>query len=357
MTEHLSTLLHDEAARLHVPAAPVEGVLASGRSMRRRRRVRTAMTSAVAALALIATATALLGLDSSDTTPQPARLSDPAAYDKLGAWASGDEVHIGNHTATVAGAHELQYTRSGVVVAGDDGYVLVSPDGAVEPLDLELVASPVAPPTLATDPTTSNIAYVRAVGGERSQAVVRDLASGDETAVGRPFRTHDTDGVTWISGDLLSFLRDGDGRVVDWRTGRPSRVPQRGLWHASDVSVDYDADGTWTLTTFAGETLLTVPSNPASSYGTLSPDGRYFAVSDLEPTTTVYEVATGTKIVIEGRTPATLGWTPDGHLIGRTTPSSNTMEVCDPGTGQCTGVGSTVTGELTLVAGTPGTSL
>jgi hypothetical protein len=356
MTEHLSTLLHDQAAGLHVPVAPVDEVLAGGRAIRRRRRIRIAVASA-AAVAVVAAGAAVLGQDRSDTTPEPARLPDRAAYEQLGAWAVGDEVHIGNHTANVEGVQELQYTSVGVVVtvvvAGRNHYTLVTQAGEVEPLDLDLPEPLFAPDPVATDPTSANVAYVRALDSHRAQAVVRDLATGDETTVGKPVRTQRADDVDWISGDLIRV----SNHVVDWRTGSPVRITQRGWWHGSGVSVDYDLDGTWTLTSFDGDTLLTVPGDPVSTYGTLSPDGRYFAVSDTEPTITVYELASGEATLIEGRAASNYGWSPDGHLVGRPTLSSSELEVCDPATGECKDTGANVTGEVTLVAGIPGVSL
>lgn len=320
-------------------------------------RTRVTVLAAVAALAVVATGAAVLSLDRSDTTPEPAKLPDRAAYQQLGAWAAGDEVHVGNHTVTVEGVRELQYTSAGVVVTGSDGYVLVTEDGVVEPLQLDVLDTSLALPGVATDPTSANVAYVRVLDGDRGQAVVRDLATGDETTVGRPFRTKRADGVDWISGDLVSFFRRGDGQVFDWRTGTLSRHPQGGWWWGSGVSVDYDQDGTWTLRSFDGDTLLTVSVDPGSSYGALSPNGRYFAVSDTEPGITVYELATGEDVVIEGRPASGYGWSPDGHLVGLPTLSDNKVEVCDPTTGKCTTTGATATGQLTLVTGIPGAPL
>lgn len=91
-----------------------------------------------------------------------------------------------------------------------------------------------------------------------------------------------------------------------------------------------------------------------STYGTLSSDGRFFAVSDTEPGITVYELATGEEAVIEGRTASGYGWSPDGHLVGRPTLSSSQVEVCDPTTGECKDTGATATGQLTLVTGIAG---
>jgi hypothetical protein len=355
MTDHLSTLLHDEASGLVVPPAPVNSVLARGRSMRRRRRAAVA-GSVAAAVTVVAAGIAVLGPDGSDRT-EPAKPSDQTAYRQLGAWAQGDELHVGNHTVTVDDLKELQYSTSGVVVVtARDDYVLVTPDGVVHSLDLDLVDSPGSLNNVATDPTTPNLAYVRALGGGQAQAVVRDLATGEETTVGRPFQTQEADGAGWVSGDLMLYFRDGDGRLVNWRTGRPAVFPGPGWWYGSGVVIDYDQDGTWTLTSFDGESLLTAPSDPAGGYGTLSPGGRYFAVSDIDAGIVVHELATGTSAVVEGRAAPNYGWTPDGHLVGKLANSSGEVEVCDPGTGECEGTGIEAAGRLTLVTAIPGTA-
>jgi hypothetical protein len=242
-----------------------------------------------------------------------------------------------------------------VFVTGGDGYVLVTPEGRVEPLDLETLGPSFGRPRIATDATTPNLAYVRALDGDRAQAVVRDLATGEETPVGTPFATQEHDGISWLSGDLLHYFRNGQGHVVNWRTGKPSRSAQRGWWQGSNVSIDYDQDGTWTLTTFDGDPLLTVASG-RPSYGSLSPDGRFFAVSDDEQGTIVHELASGTSVELEGRGVANYGWSPDGHLIGRQSVANGEIEVCDPASGDCEVTGIVATGQLTLVAGTPGTA-
>ena len=93
------------------------------------------------------------------------------------------------------------------------------------------------------------------------------------------------------------------------------------------------SQGTWILTTFEDDRLLRVAGEPASSYGSLSPDGRYFLTGDTDPGMTVYDVRTGSAVELPDRAPVNYGWTPDGHVIGTAT-----------------------TGRPLLVAGTPGRS-
>lgn len=350
----LRSLLDDEV----VPPAPADDVLADGRAIRRRRRTTTAVVGAVVALVALASGTALLGRDRTDRTPEPARPTDQQAYEQRGAWAQGDELHVGNHTAVVPGLAQLRYTSAGVVARATDGYVLATPAGDVEPLDLDLVTGGLGIPDVATDPGTPNLGYVRNTGDGRGQAVVRDLATGSETEVGTPFRIGDSDlgRAHWLSGDLFAYAGGNGGVVVDWRTGEPARRPP-GWWQAAGVSVDFDpTTAGWTLTTFAGDPLLTLAGDRASSYGALSPDGRYFLAATTVPGMTVYDVRSGEETGFESRAALGYGWTPDGHLIGRA-PGRDEIEICDPVTAGCEDIGASSTSRLTLVAGTPGRPL
>ena len=357
MTDRLSTLLHAEATGLDVPPAPIDAVLAGGHAIRRRRRTTFAVIGAAAAVAVVAAGVALLGADQADRSPEPAELPDQAAYQQRGAWAQGDELHVGNHTAVVPGLAEILYTSVGVVARGtDDSLVLVTPAGAVEQLDLPLLTDPVFDPKVATDPMSPNLAYISRAGSGRGRAVVRDLATGEETTVGAPFPDTGAGRVNWLSGDLVAYSgAGGNGRTVDWRTGEPSSRARQGWWHAAGVSVNYDGD-TWTLSTFDGDPLLTQPADAASSYGSLSPDGRYFVLAGTEPGLTVYDVRSGEETVFDDRAAVGYGWTPDGHLLG-SAPGGGEIEVCDPVSGACEVTGPTSTTTPLLVRGTPGSAV
>lgn len=355
MTERLSKLLRDEAAGVPVPAPPVEDVLASGRSIRRRRTAVRSVLAAAAAVVVVAGGAAVLSMSRGEHDPAP--VDDPTAYDERGAWAWGDEVHVGNHTAIVAGATGLQYTSAGVVVSGRDGYHLVTPSGDVEPLDLDLGDQGLRLPRVVTDPASPYLAYVKALDGDRQQLVVRDLESGEEQRVGKPSPGDDltVPATAWMWGDEVSYSDDGVGRVVNWRTGARQPTPQ-GWWFSGGRSIEYDTDGTWSVLTPDGDLVLSVPSSdPDSSYGTVSPDGRYLAVYDAESGTNVYDIDTGRSVELEGRSLSNYGWTPDGHLVGsRSASEAAELEVCDPATGDCEGTGTDVEGGVTLVQGVPG---
>src|SRR4051812_5373349 len=107
MTDRLSSLLHDETDVLDVPPAAVDRVLAGGRAIRRRRRTTATLIGAAAALGVLAIGFAGLGADRADRPPGPAGPHGTTAYQQLGAWAGGDEIHIGDHTATVPGVEYL----------------------------------------------------------------------------------------------------------------------------------------------------------------------------------------------------------------------------------------------------------
>ena len=363
MTDRLTTMLHDEAATFDIPAAPVDLVLADGRAIRRRRRTAGAVIGAAAAVAVVAAGVAALVAVGSDKTPEPAKLPDQAAYEQHGAWARGDEVHVGNHTATVRGAQDLHYTSAGVVVTTQDGYVLVTPAGDVEPVDLGVEVNPstIGMGTfhqIATDATAPYLAYVRVGDDSTAQAVVLDLSTGEEHLADTPFRSDQGAGyVTSLWGDLLTYERGGTLRTVDWHTGKQSPGETTGWFHQAGVDIDFNNEvGTWTLRSVRGETLLTVASPyPASSFGSLSPDGHYFAVSGLDPEITVYDIGTGDSVTIEDRVASGYGWTPDGHLVGKRFPTGRSqVETCDPTTGSCEGTGVDVSGKMTLMEGLPG---
>src|SRR5699024_3071549 len=143
--------------------------------------------------------------------------------------------------------------------------------------------------------------------------------------------------------DLLSYDgAGGNGQTVNWRTGEPSREARQGWWHAAGVSVNF-SERTWTLTTFDGDPLLTVRADPVSSYGSLSPDGRYFLVGGGEPGMTVYDVTSGDRTDFDRGSPVFYGWTPDGHLLGGPPPGGGALRLCDPAAGTCEETGPVTT--------------
>lgn len=371
MTDRLSSLLHDEATTLEVPAVPTDQILTRGRGLQRRRRTTSAVAGAVAAVLIAAVATVAINT-SPDDSIQPAGGSDQAAYLEEGAWAVGDEIHIGNHTATVPGTAALSYTSLGVLVqtidysAGRDepatyGTVLVTADGDTRPIDYPDIDGFSMP---GTDPSSPYIAYAReAEDPDELQVVVVDLRSGLETPVGEPIREESTRGIpVHLSGDTISYRSSPDYIQVNWRTGEQAplgtgMVTASGF--AGDAFLTTDMSGReWQVRSTDGEVRLAITYTGGKSVSespSLSPDGRYLAVPTGESGIDVYDVTTGESVHLGGdRDVADYGWTPDDHLVGKPLRSSSEVEVCEPSTGACTGTGEVVDGELTLVRGADG---
>lgn len=355
MTDRLTTLLHDEVTGLDVPAPPADRILAEGRSIRRRRT--TGVVAGAVAVVLVAvavTVTAVRGPEHDSVQP-----AGQTAYRELGAWAQGDEVHVGNHVVEVPGASTLGYTSIGAVVGTARGvYSLVTPAGTVRPLRLD-IAGDTFQRRVATDPAAPYLAYVRAVGQATEQLAVRDLSTGEEALVGDPFPAKATgpSSVVQLWGDQLFWFRRGHGQLIDWRTGERVRVTP-GPWSAhgfgagTNVGFDSTAEAWVVASRSDGTRLLSVPAPAPTAYSTasLSIDGRYLAVAGTEAEFTVYDVATGRQVVFHDRVLSGYSWSPDGHLLGKAFPLQRAeVETCDPASGSCVGTGVDVSGELTLV--------
>lgn len=353
MTDRLTTLMHDEVAGLDLPAPPTARIIAEGRAMRRRR-TRGLVAGAVAVVLATGAVTvaSLRGPDRDSVQP-----ADRTAYLEQGAWAVGDEVHVGNHVVDVPGASTLAYSSLGAVVgtAGGD-FVLVTASGDAEPLDLDIAVGGLGPPTIATDPQTPHLAYIRAVDDATGELVVRDLASNEETAVGVPASSAGE--VTQLWDDVLFWSPRESSEFINWRTGAELSLPD-GPWTLHSVAngavVGFSGQtDSWVVTSRTdGSTLLSVPAPEASPYSTatLSLDGRYLAVADQTPEFSVYDVTTQRRVAtFEDRVLSGYSWTPDGHLVGKAHPQASAeVETCAPTTGTCTGTGVEVTGRLTVV--------
>jgi hypothetical protein len=375
MTDRLSSLLHDEATALHVPAVPADRILTQGRGLRRRRRATTAVAGAVAAVLVAAAATTAVGAWRDDDSIEPARPADLAAYQEKGAWAVGDEVHIGDRVVTLPDVVDaLRYTSVGVLawtqhVGADAASArsetrLITPDGEVHPVDLPglehyLFAVP------ATDVTTPYIAYDRPTDDQlQRQLVVADLATGDVSWVGDPRPVENALSLTRLvlSGDDLYYTGSDIRGAIDWRTGErhawpPGAVTTTGIAGGAYVGTDL-ATG-WTVWSTDGDKLLDVrpyEGGSDSQSPSLSPDGRWFAIPTGDSGIRVYSVATGDSVRLGGdRDVSDYGWTPDGHLLGKQYPHQDSeVELCDPETGSCEGTGVTLAHELTLVRGADG---
>lgn len=366
MTDRLSTLMHDEAAALDVPPAPADRVIAAGRTIRRRRTTGTAAGVLAAVLAVVGLAVVNQHWSGDDAiTP-----AEQKAYIERGAWAVGDELHIGNHVVDVPGLTSLRYTSLGVITVamhrGQDSAstwsetILVRPNGRQETVDLpgrDRLAF--WPP--ATDPATPYLAYLRkTTAPKRAQLVVVDLASGTAREVGDTIKSDDTDNPVSFVGDSV-VVRERNGlSLIDRRTGSRADGDWMGLvtvnGYAASSYVTSDLDQRrWQVHRLDGAVLLTVqaPGHLDGENATLSPDGRYLAVPLGDSGVRVYTVRTGESVVLHGdRDVSDYGWTPDGHLVGKIYPQAESeVEICDPSTGTCAGTGIEVKDKLVLDRG------
>lgn len=128
MADRLSTLLHDEASAIDVPSPAAGKVIARGRRLRQRRRARNALAGAVAvALVAVGASVAARQLTGDDHAVSPA---EQLGYEQRGAWAVGDQVHVGDHVVAIP-----DVPRDHTVEVGGIGYTSVGALVTYEDLD------------------------------------------------------------------------------------------------------------------------------------------------------------------------------------------------------------------------------
>ncbi|WP_243057013.1 hypothetical protein [Nocardioides sp. SR21] len=365
MTERLTMLFHEEASTIDVPVPPADAVLSRGQGLRRKRRTVTAVVGAVAAVVLVGTTLTVAATLRGDSQLEPADLPQEAAYQQLGAWARGDEVHVGNHVAVVPGIRSLQYTSLGALVisstddaAAFSGATLVSPDGTTHELPYPGIAV-----DAAASPESSYVAYADVVDADTWRLSIVDLASGGLVYTSDPMHLgkFDSADIVALTGDLVTFYKNHEVTSMDVRSGDLVPLPDQGLFGQSGLAdgsfVTSDEAGWQVRSRDDGAVLLSVPYGLGGRYdqSSISPDGAWLSVSTTDGMR-VYEVATGDFVDLPGdRDVEDYGWTPDGHLLGKRYPNAaSEVEVCDPATGTCTGLGQEVTSEILLVRA-PGT--
>lgn len=336
MTERLSTLLREEAGDLRAPAAPTAAILASGHRLRRRRRV--AQVAGASALALVLAGGTALALGGGGDDPRGGRAIDPAttAYLDHGAFATGSTVHLssGSPIGSVDVGEPvkvLYYTSAGLLVRsgetpwtddpGPSHYSLVTPDGSLRVLDLEL-----GDRVPATDPGQPVVAYAEAAGDGAWDVVVRDVARDEEVSRTRVERAFGWGG--WeappveLDGDLVYVGVDGPVVVVDWREqavvegseelGR-SQVPSV----AGGLTVRSGGGTVDVVDVATGDVVYSTPDR-GYPYVALSPDGRFAKVVVQDETEgegfDVVDLGSGEVTTIDGA-PWDFGWTPAGNLI------------------------------------------
>ncbi|WP_180933879.1 hypothetical protein [Nocardioides ungokensis] len=231
MTDRLSNLLHDAASTLDAPSLSADTAMTQGRRLRQRRRARTALAGAVAVvLVAVGASVATQALTGGDDAVSPA---DQVGYEQHGAWALGNQVHVGNHTVKVSGKSPLAipigYTAVGALVgvvdlATDDdrsSIMLVTPDGTTRQLGKL--------GEIGSDPGSSVIVYARATRAghlgarcprprKRREADCRHPVAGQAGASAEHVRR---------LGRLRPRPPDGDRRLANGETGRLPRPPAK----------------------------------------------------------------------------------------------------------------------------------
>ncbi len=346
MTERLSTLLHDEAQFLEIPAAPAASILAEGRTRRRRQSLGTGL--AAASVIAVATAGALISAD---------RLSDDGAAGPAGTGAGaspvfsvGKEIHLGgadDPVATVADdVHSLHYTSAGVVVrtnktggasdgSGPERFTLVKADGSTQPINVTTSDIPVS-----TDLDQPYLAYSEITDGV-AQVVLHDVSTDQEAARIDLPGEYQRDG--WSSppvsldGDTVYAGFNGVMLEVDWRSGdiKESAHLGAGMPTVYDGHSSASQNGAaQIIDVTTGDVLVSVD---VQEYGwfILSPDGQFaMMLSESEQddeSFDVYDVDTGNHVTIEEAI-YDWGWTADGELFRL---EGDQLRTCDATTGDC----------------------
>ncbi len=343
MTDRLSTLLHDEAARLAVPPPAPDGVLRRGRSLRRTRRLGQG-TAALAALAVLAAGLAAFASGGGDG----ARAVDPAGRStgQGAAFSLGTSVFYDGGTSHVSiddkAIKSSYYTSAGLLVrhgnnnysdgGGPQRFSLVTPEGVVTPVSV--VTEDVVP---GVDPGQPYLAYTEVRHGTL-QVVVHDVAADREVA-----RVDLPGDLTWggwsgppvaLSGDTVyvGFDLPTRTRTVNWRTGRigTTDVLPPGQYRVNGGrTVIEDGNGFSVVDAASGEALLSVSG---STYLQLSPEGTFATLDSADGSSVdVYDVATGSHVTLEGQS-WDYGWTPDGDLFRV---ADHHVLTCSSATGDC----------------------
>lgn len=362
MTDRIALLLREGADTVAVPAAPADAILSRGRRARRRRRQMSAalVTTGVVVAAGVGIGIADRAHFEPATDPAVASAPDPAGW----AVSAGSTLALGNGTAvTLPGkVKSIYYTSAGTVVrtgsvsyvdGGDSAYALVTDDGEVHGLGLQLGDR--AP---STDPTLPYLAYAEKrglVGNGHWRIVLRDVRTGD-VAVTIPV-DGDFGWGGWeappvaLDGDHVYVGLDDATLDVDWRTGEVedathlpgSRFP--GVTAGREVLEDNQGDPSAVIDVATGSQVVTdLPSGPAAA--SLSPDGRHallvpwslctddYVCAYDDPSSQVIDLGDADRTRIDVGDQA--GWTPDGRIIRVT---DGVVDLCSPATGTCTPTG------------------
>lgn len=357
MTEHLSVLLREEAARLPVPAVPAHEILVRGRRVRRRR---TQVGAGLAACLVLACVLGLLGLHRSPTSDRrldgDLRIADAdramTAYLTRGAYAVGEQLVVGaNRFEWHEPIKALHYTAAGVVIQsgenpdrgiGGSRYALVTPTGEWSTIDVALDDQ-----IAGFETGSTHLAWAEP-DGAAYELVVHDVVSDEEVARTRveigqgyggwrapPVAIHGD--VVWVHGERGWTQWNWGSDVVEWIPGTESTYEVAG-----GVYADWRDRERWVIRAVADSSAVRELDLRPGWYGFFSPDGRYVRAFPNEVRGTgpvdfeFFSVATGEawqlEDVVDSHDRVELGWTPDGHVLRVL---DDTLAVCEPDTGAC----------------------
>jgi hypothetical protein len=362
MSLNLKHLMEEDAGR-PVSPAPVDDVLAGGRSRVRRRRIVAVAAAAVAAVLAIAIPVALLPGDSTD---EPIERLERTEWSQLdGPWVDLRSIHVGDLTVPRPpgwNVDVLTSTQDSAVYwsskrGGRVGVLTeVRTDGSVHRLGSDVLGPPFTDPTgsyVAWRSTHEIVVYDTSTGSEVSRQPV-----GDDSAV----NAVDDGVVTYTDAERLYAWQPDQGEPVEIDlpdTGFVSDVAGelRIVGSLSGRGEAYVVDGD-------GERVLTLEQ---PGYGEFDPSGRYIAVSyhyradgreQAEFAVRAVDSESDTRLSGYDGDIYQISWDPSGVLIlgtvahfdGIVNPDDElTFYACDPETGAC----GLIEGSTTTVAAAP----
>jgi hypothetical protein len=306
MTEKLKTLLHDRAETVAFGAPDLDAVIRAGdRRLRRRRGA-----AALGGLATVAVVGALLvprlGGSGDDDGRRVAH--DPGAPAQV-SWVLGSVLHDGARTVDL-GFQVTSYVRTsaGIVATGPDGTV----HSVIGGRTVDVGEVDAAHPHLVGDSEGPYVGWVNA-SGEGPAFLVLDQATGEitsngvaERGMGRAadaedpayFYAIDAHTAYWrdTRGAVAVDLDTGDVRVVDAaaRNGFDIVAVENGQIAFQVIPDDASSDGTAIGT--SRDTAMLIP-RAYGSYGTFSPDARYYSSDADEPE--VYDARSGERVTFD----------------------------------------------------------
>jgi hypothetical protein len=214
VTERLSTLLHEEALDLPVPAAPAQTVLTRGKRVRARRRLAGAVTLAAAVVVIAGTATGRVGgRGHADSAVEPVTMPPTSTATLLTACRDGNQSEAKTYAIFGAGEPVVK-----AVVQTDYQAEL-----AIESADGSHWASCFVHPPHANAEFPAGMEVHTTAGTDRTAGLSYSYGTGCQLADGNADTTCGTFHVDWVDRrpDVVAAAR------VETMDGRTTTVPSR----------------------------------------------------------------------------------------------------------------------------------